>query len=319
VKPLPSGPNSGGGQSLSDEGETRAALQKSLLHRLEQEIDLPAWLVARGFQVAPHQPDPARLAMTSPSLEMFLLRKDPERGGWSYFNTSDPTERGSVVDFMSRRDGATFETCVNRLAGCVTRSQLTPEGIAYHEVLRDRGHGLHAAESLHVEAVKAEREATRALDRLGIERGSLDEWRFGRIRTEEDVGSLMRNPTTLEHSRYRHGDRVIVFVERPIDAVAYERTHGKQRACYVYTGDDPTLETKRQIAHLLADVPAGVKAVLAFARDRRGDELAAEIARLAPALNPERQGPRFGVRWAEQMQLEHRHHRSLQRVAGIER
>ena len=305
--------------SVAGEAEARAALQKNLLDRLETQIDLPAWLVARGFQVAPQQPDPAQLAMTSSALEVFHLRKDPDRGGWTYFNTSDPADRGSVVDFMIRRDGATLESCFNRLAGCATRSHLSPEGIAYQEAVRDRRNILHAAESLHIAAVKAERDATRALERLGIDRASLDEWRFGRIRTEQDVTALMLNASTLEHSRYRPGDRAIVFVERPIDAIAYERTHGHQQACYVYTGADPGLETKRKIAHLLADLPDGMKVVVALGRDRQGNELAAGIAKLAPALKPERQGPQFGGRWADQMQLEQRHRKSLQRTSGIER
>src|SRR4051794_4602918 len=92
--------------AVSIEVESRAALQKSLLDRLEPQIDLPAWLVARGFQVALMQPDPAQLAMTGPGLEVYHLRKEPDRGGWTYVNTLDPTDRGTVVDFMIRRDGA---------------------------------------------------------------------------------------------------------------------------------------------------------------------------------------------------------------------
>src|SRR6185503_19721867 len=219
--------------AVANDVESRAALQKSLRDRLERQIDLPAWLVARGFQIAPLQPDPAQLAMTGPGLEVFHLRKDIDRGGWTYVNSSDPTDRGSAADFMIRRDGATLATCVDRLAGCVTRGQLSPEGLAYQEALRDRNDTLHRAEALHVEALKSEREATRGLEHLGVDRASLNEWRFGRIRSDRDVAAILRNPATLEHSRYRPTDRAIVFVERPIDAIAYEARHANQRACYV--------------------------------------------------------------------------------------
>jgi hypothetical protein len=293
------------------------AVHQNLLDRLEPQVNLPAWLIARAFQLAPLQPDPGELIMTGPALEVFHLRKDVDRGGWTYTNTSEPTDRGTVVDFMIRRDGATPETCVHRLAGCVTRS-LTPEGLAYQEALRDRGNTLHPAEALHVAAVKAEREATRQLERLGVERTTLDEWRFGRVRGESDISRLLRDPGTLAHSRYRQTDQTLVIVERPIDALAYERTHGKQQACYVYLGDNPSHDTKQKLAHLIADLPDGMKVVSALGRDRRGDELSTDIKRLCGASFV-RQPPEFGGRWSEQMQVEHRHRRSLQRHAGLER
>lgn len=296
-----------------------AAIHKRLLKQLEAQIDLPAWLVARGFQIAPLQPEPAQLAMTGPALEVFYLRKDVDRGGWAYANASNPADRGSVVDFMVSRDATTLESCVSRLAGCVVRAHLSPEGLGYQEALRDRGDTLHRAEAIHLAAVRAEREATRDLERLGIDRTSFDESRFGRLRNDADVAALLRNPTTLEHSRYRLGDRAIVFVERPIDAIAYDQARGKGRACYVYIGDNPGPESKQKIAHLLADLPDGMKVVLALGRDRQANELASDLAKLAPSLNSERHAPQFGGRWSDQVQMEQCHRKHLQRGRGIER
>src|SRR5207245_92370 len=118
---------------------------------------------------------------------------------------------------------------------------------------------------------------------------------------------------------YRATDRQVVLVERPIDAIAYERSHGNQQACYIYTGDNPSGDSKRKIAHLLADLPDGMKVVVALGRDRRGDELASQLTKLAAALQMQRQKPQLGSRWADQMQMEHRHRRSLQRRGQLER
>jgi len=301
------------------EVESPAALQKTLLDRLERQIDLPALLVARGFQIAPMQPDPVQLVMTGPAREVYHLRKDVDRGGWTYVNTLDPKDCGTVVDVMIRRDGATLATCVERLLGCAVRGQLSPEGLAYQEAFRDRGDTLHRAEAIHIAAVKAEREATRVLEHLGVDRNGLDEWRFGRIRSERDVAAILRDPSTLEHSRYRASDKAVVFIERPIDAIAYERRRGNQRACYVYTGDNPDGDTRRKVAHILAALPPGMTVVVALGRCRRSEELASEIAKVASTLPIERQKPELGSRWSDQMQMEHRHRRSRQRMPGMGR
>ncbi len=311
-------PGEQGGVQGGVEADSRAAFQKQLLDRLETQINLPAWLAARGFQIAPQQPDPAQLAMTGPALEVFHLRKDVDRGGWTYTNQSSPTDRGTVADFMFRRDAATLENCVNRLVGCITRSQLSPEGLAYQEALRDRGNTLHAAEALHIGAVTRERNAARQLEHLGVDTRSFDTWRFGRVSSDDDVGALLRDPKSLEHSRYRPTDQALVIVERPIDAVAYERTHGNQRACYVYVGDNPSPDTKQKLAHLITDLPEGMKVVGALGRGRHGDELSSEIMRQCRASFA-RQAPEFGGRWSDQMQIERRHRRSLQRTGGVDR
>lgn len=299
--------------------ESRAALQKHWLERLERQIDLPAWLQSRGFDVVQGNSDPTRIAMTNSALEMFHLRKDLGRGTWTYVNTSNPADRGSIVDFMIRHDGATLATCVDRLAGCLIGRQLSPEGTAYQRHARERGEVMDRLVSQHLVAVEAERSAMRQLEHMGVSRASYDEWRFGAIRSADDVAALLRDPPALAHSRFRSTDRQVVLVERPIDALAYEQRHGRTEACYICTGDNPSGDSKRKIAHLLADLPEGMKVILAVGRDRRGDQLAADLAKLAPALQLERQKPEVGGRWADQMQIEHRHRRSLRRPSGIER
>jgi hypothetical protein len=247
--------------------------------------------------------------MTDRYGETILLQKDLERGTWTYSSDRDPLDRGSVVDFLVRRDGASSDTSINRLVACVDRSNKDQESLAYREALLDRDNVLHRAEARHIAAITAERDAARDLERLGVHRGALDEWRFG------PPSIQLRHPSTLEHSRYRPSDREMVFVERPIDAIGYEQRHGRQHACYVYTGDRPDSETKRKIAHLLADAPEGLRVVVAFARDRRGVALAEEVMKLASTRETTRQAPEFGSRWSDQMQIEQRHQSSRNRLA----
>ena len=179
---------------MAAEVQSRAAIDAQLLARFEAQVELPAWFMARGFHIAPLQPDPSQLALTGPGLEVLHLRRDLDRGTWSYTNSANPTDRGTVVDFMCKHEGATLATCVNRLAGCVVRSHLSPEGIAYQEAMRDRSNTLHAAVAVHLAALEAEREATRGLEGLGVDRAAFDETRFGRLRDGRDVEALLREP-----------------------------------------------------------------------------------------------------------------------------
>lgn len=111
-----------------------------------------------------------------------------------------------------------------------------------------------------------------------------------------------------------------MLIERPLDAIAYERAHGRQQVRYLATGTKPDDEQRRKLAHVLAAVPAGTSVVLAFGRDDAGRRIAAEVQALAPRVRMERHAPELGARWADQMQLERRHALSIRRVgSGLER
>ena len=203
-----------GGRSARDQ-----ELEASLAGRLERQIDLPAWLIASGFHLSLAQTDPTVIGLSDRYGETLLVRKDLEKGSWSYSSESNGSDRGTVVHFIVRRDDCTVADCLTRLAACLDTSATTREAIAYREALRDRNDTLHRAEARHVAALEIERNALRDLERMGVERGTFDEWRFG------PASTVLRNPESLEHSRYRTSDRAMVFIERPIDALAYERAH----------------------------------------------------------------------------------------------
>ena len=105
----------------------------SLLERLEQQIDLPAWVVAQGFHLSPVQKDPTKLAFADRHGETLLLTKDLNASRWTYQTGQEPIERGTVVDLMVRRDAISLDDCVNRMAACLDPSQRTGEPAAYRE------------------------------------------------------------------------------------------------------------------------------------------------------------------------------------------
>jgi hypothetical protein len=286
----------------------RHELRATLLEQLAKRIDLPAWVIAQGFHLSPVQRDPQKLAFADRHGEVLFLTKDLEAGRWTYVTDGEPFQRGTLIDLMVRRDGLSPDECVNRMGACLDPSKRTGEPAAYREALADRDNTLRNAVGRHVAIMTTEKAAERDLEHLGVVRGTYDSWRFG------PASAVLKDPERLAHSRYRPGDRAMVFVERPIDAVAYERAHGKQHATYVYTGDLPTSEEKRKIGHIIASAPADLMVVAAVSRGARGSALAEEIAELAGKRPVERRTPEFGSRWADQMQIEQRHRVSLERV-----
>ena len=285
-----------------------------ILERFERAVDLPLYLGYRGFKLAGADEDPSRLTMVNPrNGDSLVVRKDLETGSWSYANSRNPADRGSLTDYLTSRDGLTQPACLERILALGNPLVRDAEGHGYRQYLQHAPTELHKAVSDHVRAMEAETSALRTLDKLGVARGTLDEWRFGKIRSHDDLAKVVTDPTDLWASKYRPTDRAIVLTEQPLDAMAYEKSRGKQMCCYLATGSNLSDVQKRKLAHLLCEVPCS-KIVLAFGRDEAGRKLAEQVQAMVPTVKMERETPTFGSRWSNQMQIEQRHARSMQRV-----
>ncbi len=295
-------------------------VHEELLGRFARTIDLPAFVWQQGFRVSEER-EPGQLRMSHPVTgDSLVLEKDPQRG-WTYASADRPKERGSIVDYLVQREGASRRECLERLVACADERRMrSQEAARYRAVLRERPEGLEGARREYEQARAAEQGARRILDRCGVPAGAIDEVRFGRPRCEEDAIKLTSEPRGLWASRYRPSDKAVVLVERPVDAIAYERTLGKGTACYIATGSGPDAEQLKRLGHILTEVPDRVGVVLAFGGDRTGRKLAEQIQAMAPTIRMERRAPNLGARWADQMQLETRHALSLQRInRGVSR
>lgn len=285
------------------------------LETLERNVDLPAYLGQHGYEVQ-RRPDVAiadGIAMAKASTGEVLLLKKQAGEAWGYANLHQPQDRGTVSDFLSRRNGLSVPQVAERVVALAEAVPRDPDAARYRAFQRNLPPTLAAAKREHLSAMEAERGTVATLERLGVPKGTFDEWRFGAVRTSEAMAKVMSDPPDLWASKYRPTDKKVVFAEQPIDAIAYEKHHGKQVSCYMATGRQLSDDMKKKIAHVLCEVPAGVTVVLAFGRDERGQQLAEQIRALAPTLKMERQAPDFGTRWSTQLQLEQRHVRSLAR------
>lgn len=301
-------------------------VDEALLERFEKAVDMPAYLSSRGYIASVPEPDRDHIAMTNQRGDVLRLQRDPEGGGWTYANVATPADRGSLASFLERHEGLDKKAALEVLIACAQeRRRDVVQAVAYRRALSAKPDHLRRAETTYLEAATHRREAGKMLQRFGLSPACFDTWRFGAVRATDDVARLIAEPDpgSLAASRYRPTDRKLVLVERPIDAVAYEARHGFRQACYIATGSTLDSERARRLAHILAEA-RGVEVVVAYGRDRRGEELATHVHSLAPLSRFERRSPDIANRWADQMQLEHRHARSLGRLgpsrnAGVDR
>jgi hypothetical protein len=298
--------------------------QDELLARFSREVDLPAYLGQRGFEVVPNARNGAYIAMAEKvSGQILLVAKEGEGRGWIYKSAADPRDRGSIADYLQRHERLSRADALERVIACVdSRRRDVPEAIGYQAYLRDKPKALTDAESRHDLAVRERAEAVRALERVGIRTAKVPEWRIGSLHEGAPaVERIVNEPAELWASRYRPTDTKLIIGERPIDALSCGQARGEEHSCYLAVGGELTPTRRTQVAHLLADLPGGMAVVIACGRDQAGRQLAADLQALAPNMKMERAAPEFGARWNDQLLLERRHERSLgpRLGAGLQR
>jgi Toprim-like len=295
--------------------------QDDLLVRFSKEVDLPAYLGQRGYEVVADARNAAYIAMAHrTSGQILLVAREAEGRAWTYKSAIDPRDRGSVADYLERHERLSKPAALERVVACLDpRRRDVPEAERYRAYLHDKPRALVEAESRHALAVRERSEALKALARVGIRTSAMPEWRVGGLEGGA-VDKIFSEPAEIWASRYKPTDKKLIIAERPIDAISYGQARGERDACYLAIGGGLTPTRRTQIAHLLADLPAGISVVIACGRDRAGRQLATEVQSLAPQIKMERAQPEFGARWNDQVQLEDRHARSLRRAGvGLER
>lgn len=319
------------------------SVEDQLVDRFAKQLDLPAYLAQRGYDFAGtvRGQDSAAgftvgIVMRNAGREppMLLLSRDSERGGWAYTYPTNPAGPGTAADYLVRHEHLSRSATLERLAACLNPSRRdVPEAEQYRACLTDKPLPLRRAENEHDAFAQQHRGVLADLGRLGVRaRTAIDMSgpsavpadlpdRFPPLKVPADVHRLVEEPAKLWTSRYKPTDKQLVLVERGIDAIAHAQKHRNPDVCYVAVGSELTPVRRTQLNHLLAELPAGMSVVAAFGRDEPGRRMADDVGRLAPHLPLQRTPPEFGTRWSDQMQLEGRHARSLDRghSAGLAR
>jgi hypothetical protein len=323
------------------------SVEDQLIARLGKQIDLPAYLAHRGYDFAGtlrgHDSTAGhtvgivmRAGTVLPGVmpSLLVLARDPERGGWSYTDTTNPANRGNIGDYLQHHEKLSQTSALERIAACLDRHRRdVPEAEHYRECLANKPLPLRRAENEHQAISEQHRDVLADLARLGVRTNTVIDTagarttvpgppsRFQPLQVRADLLRLVEEPAKIWTSAYRPTDKQLVLVERGIDAVAHAQKHRNPDVCYVAVGSELTPVRRAQLAHLLAELPSGMSVVAAFGRDERGRHLTEDVGRLVPHIPLKRSPPDFGARWSDQMQLEARHERSMNRapVAGLAR
>lgn len=294
-------------------------IEQELLARYGRNVDLPAYLQSRGYQLAPDSPTDGRsIRMADPTGHPITLAKALDNSCWTYANPADAADRGTIGDYLQRHEGLTVPQALTRVTACTdaTRREV-PEAIAYRAALVRKPEPLRRAEHAH-DVLSANRgAAVRALSRAGLSTQSIDEARLGPIKGLNDFARVTCEPLAGElwASRYKPTDRTLVISERPIDALGFSQHRRDSHAACLAVGSLLDSEQRRRLAHVLGAVPPGISVVLATANTSRGRQLADEIQALAPMLKMDRQPPSLPGRWGEHLQLTRSHEAALARRA----
>lgn len=275
------------------------------LSELSKRVDIPAYLLARGYQVAPGCTGRDGIDFVKGQDTVRVNRA--ESGDWCFTDSAEPWRQRSMGDFLREREGLPAKEALARIVDLQRSGTSAEVGIAYQQVRAERPPQLRAVEGAMMREREGVKLAEGLLEGLGLARGNYDEWRFGRL-SRASLEKLPSEPAELWGSRSRAADKTLVLVERPMDAVAYEAVRGRQECCYVAVGK-LTDEQAKKLAHVLGDVK-GLRVALAFGATERGQALAARVRTLAPMLQMERHVPAVG-RWAEQLELQQRHRASM--------
>jgi len=227
---------------------------------------------------------------------------------------------------MMRRESLSFHEATTRLGALLDvrsgSSSATP-GKAdnlvcrYRQLHRDKPVDLQQAVLNHELAVREQLVVHRRLESLGVHPETLDdEGRFRPIRRMADTSTLLCS-TGPWRSSTRGTDQRLVFLERPLDALAYEQLHARGRTAYVALGTSVGPDTRSWAIEVAAQwrrEHPGAEIVVAFGRDRLGQQLANAASDLvidaAGPPPPRREPPTVGCRWSEHMHLEHLHRQS---------
>jgi hypothetical protein len=299
---------------VGKEGAVTERVREQMIAGVEKHFDLPAFLASRGFIVPNGARDPRFVEMVQRSSgETLLLMKDLASGAWSYQNAHHPEDHGRASHYLEAHDRLTRDKSLDKLIALSTDRSFGEEALAYRRARSEKAPALREQELRHTISLYQERSTKRLLDASGVDAEQLEGGRFGRCRTPSDLDRLVGEPRRIEMSAFKRTDEKVVLIERPLDAIGYERVRGGDRACYLYTGSTLTPEKLRDLAQVIADIPAGSKIVLAFGRDEQGRELADRVQALGPNVKMNREPPELGARWADQMQIEQKHLRSLRR------
>lgn len=278
------------------------------LETFKTEINLVAFAEAQGFVVDPKKSSRTSVAMRHESSgERILVRKNPN-GHYVYASVGDPSDNGTVIDFLQRRGGGSLGEIRKTLRPWVGGADFSSEA----RLPRRNPHSQRVLETAttDLEAVRSAWAAMTPLESVNpyltgeraIPAAVYGHRKFvGRIRTDarrnvcfphwERGGGLtgyeIKNhgftgfakggQKRLFGSGIDGADHELVICETAIDLLSYAALHGIEGRRFVSTAGALSPSQPPLLRSAMEKLPTGGRVVLAVDADRGGDALCAQL------------------------------------------
>lgn len=279
-----------------------SADRQTELERFKTEINLSEYAAHVGFVIDKRQSSNNNIVMTAANGQKINIKR--KLGGtWVYIDPRNPTDAGTIIDFIRTRDGINLGELRKQLRPWIGESSfpIAPRPAAgtfaadVAPVGRDR-EGVKTR-LLACEVVSFDYLAGRGIN-LALQTGPRfqgtilrDPRRntiFPHRDTEGVCGFEIKNAgftgfakggeKGLWCSRAAPGDQTAVFAETAIDALSYAMVHGTEQTRFFSTAGALNPSQPDLIRAAVLRLPEGATVILAFDNDPGGDSLCESVA-----------------------------------------
>ena len=301
--------------------------RKQELERFKTEINLVEYAQSQGYQYISQASSRNSAVLRHDNGDKIVVATDTDGHG-VYFSIINDADNGTIIDFIQNRRNVGLKQIRQELRNCHELPRTQPDKYIPRDkpqpVSRDRLSVIKAASSFQVAHKHP------YLEKRGISQSILKSDRFiGTVATDNRGNAIFphydgdgltgftaknNNYTgfskggtkALWRSKQESGDRRLVIVESPIDAMSYHQlfTDKNPNTRYISTGGTVSSSQLELTLTAMAEMTTlGGEIVIATDNDKAGNKLAQTISKKAPSKSKiSRDVPKQGKDWNELLQ-----------------
>lgn len=294
------------------------------LAEFKRSINLTEYAASTGYELDKRESSRNSAVMRHANGDKIIIARQADN--WVYFSVRDDKDNGSIIDFVTRRQGGGIGRARQTLRQWIGQPQRTPRR-SYAPTLEtstpDRAAVLAAY--ARMQPITAHPYLTRrgitpavlALPRFAgcvlqdarknacfphHDRNGVSGWE---MKNQGFTGFSAGGSKGLWFSRTKPTDTRLVIAESALDALSYAALFPDDHARYFSTGGSLNPDQPALISAALAKMPAPAALILATDNDEAGRALAETIQSLAPpALETRRPLPTTGKDWNDQLRAQ---------------
>lgn len=304
------------------------------LELFQSDINLSEYVATQGYSFDRKESHPNAAMMVNAEGEKLIITRG-EGCRWRYFSVEDGNDKGSIVEFVQQRQMASLGRVRQILSPWLESSPVSVPSDAYADFLVPMSKTRqNVLESFYRGCFS---QNGHLLEKIGLTTSTIDCERFMGMFREDHQGNILfphydaqglsgyeikgrdfagfseNGVKALWESQKKTSDTRLVIVESALNALSYHQMYGDAKTRYISTGGDLSHSQRDLVESAIQEMPADSKVVLGFSNTKKGREWseAVEMWVLAP-VSFERQSPKMGKDWNEELQERMRQEKELQ-------